>query len=174
MTEETEKECEENAELCTKEEEANKIIKRNMYYAMGAGVVPIPVFDLAAITGIQMKMLYQFSGVYDVPFPKNLVKSTVASLIGGIGALPLAGVVAGSVIKVLPGIGNIASVITLPVTAGAVTYAIGKVFVTHFETGGTFLTFKANKMKEYFSKLYEEGKEEASNASAENKSSKTC
>ena len=167
MTVETEKECEVDSALCTNEEEANKIIRRNMYYSMGAGVVPIPVFDLAAITGIQMKMLYQLSGVYEVPFPRNLVKSTLASLIGGIGVLPLAGVVAGSVIKVLPVIGNIASVITLPVTAGAITYATGKVFVMHFESGGTFLTFNAKKMKEYFSELYEEGKEEASKANAE-------
>ena len=163
----TEKECDVNSALCTKEEETNKIIRRNMYYAMGAGVVPIPVFDLAAITGLQMKMLYQFSHVYDVSFPKNLIRSTLASLIGGIGAIPLAGIIAGSVIKAIPGIGNVASVLTLPVTAGAITYAIGKIFVMHFESGGTFLTFNAKKMKEYFSELYEEGKEEASKANAE-------
>lgn len=173
MTVATEEECKVNSPSCTKEEEAGKIIRRNMYYAMGAGVVPIPVFDLAAITGLQMKMLYQISKEYDVAFPKDVVKTTLASLIGGIGTIPLASVVAGSVIKVLPGIGNIASVLTLPVTAGAITHAIGKIFVMHFETGGTFLTFNAKKMKEYFLELYEDGKEEASKANTESKNSNT-
>jgi len=164
MTVATEEECEVNSDSCTKEEEAGKIVRRNMYYAMGAGVVPIPIFDLAAITGLQMKMLYQLSKEYDVTFPKDIVRTTLASLVGGIGTIPLASAVAGSMIKVLPGIGNIASVLTLPVTAGAITYAIGKIFVMHFESGGTFLTFNAKKMKSYFSELYEEGKGEASKA----------
>jgi len=164
MTVATEEECEVNSDSCTKEEEAGKIVRRNMYYAMGAGVVPIPIFDLAAITGLQMKMLYQLSKEYDVTFPKDIARTTLASLVGGIGTIPLASAVAGSMIKVLPGIGNIASVLTLPVTAGAITYAIGKIFVMHFESGGTFLTFNAKKMKSYFSELYEEGKGEASKA----------
>ncbi len=163
----TEEECKVNSASCTKEEDAGKIVRRNMYYAMGVGVVPIPVFDLAAITGLQMKMLYQLSKKYDVTFPKDIVKKTLASLLGGVGAIPLATVVAGSVIKVIPGLGNLASVLTLPATAGAITYAIGKIFVMHFETGGTFLTFNAKKMNEYFSDLYEEGKKEASKANTE-------
>ena len=173
MTVATEEECEVNSDSCTKEEEAGKIVRRNMYYAMGAGVVPVPIFDLAAITGLQMKMLYQLSKEYDVTFPKDIVRTTLASLVGGIGTIPLASAVAGSMIKVLPGIGNIASVLTLPVTAGAITYAIGKIFVMHFESGGTFLTFNAKKMKSYFSELYEEGKEKASKANTESKNSNT-
>jgi len=169
----TEEECEVNSDSCTKEEEAGKIVRRNMYYAMGAGVVPVPIFDLAAITGLQMKMLYQLSKEYDVTFPKDIVRTTLASLVGGIGTIPLASAVAGSMIKVLPGIGNIASVLTLPVTAGAITYAIGKIFVMHFESGGTFLTFNAKKMKSYFSELYEEGKEKASKTNTESKNSNT-
>lgn len=161
---------EESDAVCTKEDQTDKIIRRNMMYAMGAGIVPIPMFDLAVISGLQMKMLYEFSGVYDVSFPRGLVKSILASLIGGLGVFPIAAVLAGSVSKFIPGIGNIISVISLPLTAGAVTYAIGKVFVMHFESGGTFLNFNAKKMQAYFAEMYKEGKDAASNAKEEGKS----
>jgi hypothetical protein len=49
--------------------------------------------------------------------------------------------------------------LTLTVFAGAVTYAIGKVFEQHFESGGTFLDFKAEQYKTYFAQMYQEGKD---------------
>ncbi len=149
-----------DAESGTNEDQACKIIRRNMYYAMGAGVIPIPLFDLAAVSGLQMKMLYQLSKVYGVAFPENLVKSTLASLVGGVGAVPIAFGVASSFAKFLPGLGHLVGAISLPATSGAITYAIGKTFVMHFESGGTFLSFNAKKMKEHFAKLYKDGVEE--------------
>ncbi len=160
----TEKQSETNAEVETKEDQANKIMRRNMYYSMGAGVVPMPIFDLIAISGLQMKMLYQFSKVYEVPFPRNIVKSTLASLIGGLGSLPIAAGIAVSVTKFIPVIGPLLGFTALPATAGAITYAIGKVFIMHFETGGTFLNFNATKMKEHFVEMYKEGQKEAAKA----------
>lgn len=156
--------------VCTKEDQTDKVIKRNMMYAIGAGIVPVPVFDLAVISGLQMKMLYQLSGIYEVSFPRSLVKSTLASLIGGLGVFPVAAALAGSVTKFIPVVGNLIGLISLPITAGAVTYAIGKVFVMHFESGGTFLNFNAKKMQAYFAEMYKEGKGAASKAKEEGKS----
>ena len=42
---------------------------------------------------------------------------------------------------------------------GATTYAVGKVFIEHFESGGTFLDFDPEKMRDHFQELYEEGKQ---------------
>lgn len=41
--------------------------------------------------------------------------------------------------------------------SGAITYAIGQVFIQHFESGGTFLDFDPKKVKEYFMEQFEEG-----------------
>jgi hypothetical protein len=40
----------------------------------------------------------------------------------------------------------------------ASTYAVGKVFAEHFESGGTFLDFDEEKAREHFKAMYEEGK----------------
>jgi len=38
-----------------------------------------------------------------------------------------------------------------------ITYGIGKVFVQHFESGGTFLNFDAQKTKDYFKSQFKVG-----------------
>ena len=41
------------------------------------------------------------------------------------------------------------------------TWALGKVFIQHFESGGTFLDFDPEEVKEYFKAQFEEGREVA-------------
>lgn len=151
--------------LSTKPEEAGKIIRRNIYWSLGAGIVPIPLFDLMAITGVQIKMIHSLSKLYNVPFSNDLVKSIVASLIGGMGSMSLAKSVGSSLMKIIPIGGRINQLVcglTLPLMAGAVTYAIGKIFVMHYETGGTMLNFNPAKMNEHFAEQFKKGQKVAS------------
>ena len=56
---------------------------------------------------------------------------------------------------------------TMPVFAGASTYAIGQVFIQHFESGGTFLDFEPAKVREYFRRQFGRGRDLASEAREE-------
>jgi len=151
--------------LDNKKTKADNVIKNHIYLASGVGFVPVPLFDIAAVVGIQVKMIHDLAKLYNIPFSKNIVKSLLGSLVGGIGALVLSKIVIASFvttyIRHLPG-GNIINSILLPITAGASTYAVGKVFLMHFESGGTFLNFNLEKMKKHFVKMYEEGKNRVS------------
>ncbi len=142
--------------------QANNIIKKHVIVAMGASLVPIPLFDLVALTSVQPKMLYSLTKLYDVPFSKNLGKSFIASLLGGIMPTSSAMTLA-SLAKAVPGLGTVTGMITVSVLGGATTYAIGSVFMQHFESGGTMLDFDPKKMRDYFSGKLEEGKEVTAN-----------
>ena len=65
---------------------------------------------------------------------------------------------AGSRLKFIPVVGTVASWLVTPALAAATTYAIGKVFVHHLESGGSLFTFEAKKLKEYMEKALDEGK----------------
>ena len=39
--------------------------------------------------------------------------------------------------------------------AAASTYAVGLVFLQHFESGGTFLSFQPGQVREHFRKIFE-------------------
>jgi uncharacterized protein (DUF697 family) len=61
----------------------------------------------------------------------------------------------------IPVAGTIIGGVSVPLLAGATTFAVGRVFIQHFETGGTFLDFDVDKMKNYFQQEFEKGKVEA-------------
>jgi hypothetical protein len=46
----------------------------------------------------------------------------------------------------------------MPSSSAAFTYAVGKVFLQHFASGGTFLDFDPKTVREYFAKMFDEGK----------------
>lgn len=138
--------------------QAETITNKYVTWAMGAGLIPVPLVDLAAIVGVQVKMLSEISKVYGVEFSENRGKSIVASLVGGLGATTAATGIVGSVAKIIPGIGSLLGIATLPVVSGAITYAVGKVFTQHFESGGTFLTFDCDGTRAAFVKEYQTGK----------------
>jgi uncharacterized protein (DUF697 family) len=157
----SEKNEETTAVEVTNEEQANKLVKNYMWWSMGAGLIPFPLIDLAAVTGVQIKMLKDVSDIYDIEFSQNRGKSIVSGLIGSIVPNTLSHSMLGSLFKVVPFIGTISGSVSMAVFSGAATYAIGKVFIQHFEAGGTFLNFNPSEVKEYFKKLYLEGEEMA-------------
>ena len=139
----------------------NSIVKKYMYWSMGAGFIPIPFLDFAAVMAVQLKMLSTLAKHYGVAFSENRGKEIVAALIGG--ALPgnIAGSAVGSAVKMIPVAGTIIGGVSVPLLAGATTFAVGRVFIQHFETGGTFLDFEVDKMKKHFQQEFEKGKVEA-------------
>ncbi|MBF0558175.1 MAG: DUF697 domain-containing protein [Nitrospirae bacterium] len=131
-------------------------IRHHMWISMGFGLIPVPLVDFLAVTGVQLDMLRKLSAIYEIPFSKEQSRSIIASLLGGIVPAML-GMSLGSLIKAIPLIGQTAGALAMPAVAGGSTYAVGKVFVQHFESGGTFLDFEPEKVREYFAGQFKEG-----------------
>ncbi len=146
----------------TKLELSHALVKKYMWWSMGAGLIPVPLVDIATVSGVQLKMLNELSKVYDVKFSKNAGKSIISALLGGISADALSKSYITSFIKSIPIIGVVGSV-SMPIYSGAATWAIGKVFIQHFASGGTFLDFDPKKVKDYFMNLFKQGQEIAHN-----------
>ncbi len=136
---------------------SDKLIKKYALGAMGVGLIPLPLVDMIALTSLQLVLLSKLSKFYGIGFSKEKAKTLMGALLGS--ALPLAsaGSIA-SIIKIIPIIGQTIGALTMPAVSGAATYAVGKVFVQHFESGGTFLDFDPAKVKEYFEEKFKEGK----------------
>ena len=138
---------------------ADVVITRHVAVAAGAGFIPLPIVDFAAVTGVQLSMLALICNIYKQPFSKEAAKSIIASLAGGAAAGGEArSMMIGSRLKFIPVLGTVVSWLVTPAVAAATTYAIGKVFVRHLETGGSLLTFDGKKMKGYMEKALDEGK----------------
>ncbi|HTE39534.1 MAG TPA: DUF697 domain-containing protein [Steroidobacteraceae bacterium] len=133
--------------------EALKIVNSYMGWSAGAGLIPLPLIDLAAISGVQLKMIHSLSKFYGIPFSRDAAKSVIGALVGG-GSSTVLAAPAASLLKFVPVVGQIAGALTEPALAAATTYALGKVFIQHFETGGTFLNFDPEAVREYYKEQF--------------------
>ena len=147
--------------------DANQIVTNHMLFAVGFGSVPVPMLDLLGLTATQLNMLKKLSELYGENFIDDMAKKSIASLIGGSLSIPVAMGVS-SIIKFIPVIGQSAGALSIASIGSASTYGVGKVFIEHFESGGTLLDFDANKTKEYFKKEFEKGKSLVKNLKKEN------
>lgn len=145
-------------ELQKRTQKANATIKNYVIANMAVSLVPFPLIDLVVITGIQLKMLHSLAKLWEVPFKKDVGKSILASLVGS-GVPTGAAMTVASAAKTIPMGGTAAGVISLSLLSGASTYAIGKVFTQHFASGGTFLDFDPDSVREHFNHLLAEGKQ---------------
>ena len=134
-------------------------------FAAGVGLVPLPLADLAALVAANLKMLRDLANHYGVEFREEMAKSAIASLLAAAG-VPALVMPAVSLIKLIPGAGSLVGGLTVPALAGGLTYATGRVFIRHFESGGTFLDFNADRFKSMFKKEMKEGQEKAKEAAA--------
>ena len=127
---------------------AVKLVERFSLLSGAAGLIPVPLVDLAAIGGLQIQMLHLISKIYGVPFAKNRGKALIASLAGSM--IPASsGIGAASIVKSVPIVGTAISAIAMPVLSAGATYAIGMAFIQHFATGGTLLDFNARDYREF-------------------------
>lgn len=138
-----------------------EVLGRNhILTAMGVGVVPVPVLDVLGVTAVQLDLIAKLSAEYGVEFRIDRARPLLTSLLAGVLPVALGGTVA-SILKFVPLVGYAAGVVALPILAGATTYAVHKVFVRHFDQGGTLKDFNVGAAKGYFAEQIKIGKKVA-------------
>jgi len=131
-----------------RDQAASKLVDRFSIWSGVAGLVPVPVVDVLCVGGLQLQMLRRLSQIYDVEFSENRGKALIAALAGCM--IPAtSGMGAASALKAIPLVNILAAGFVMPVLSAGATYAIGKAFVQHFESGGTLLDFNPPDYREF-------------------------
>ena len=84
------------------------IIKRYVLMSSGVSLIPIPFLDLAAVMGVQIRMLQDLAHHYGIKFSEDKVKNLLIPLMGSFGTAPFLARILASTIKIIPGVGTIA------------------------------------------------------------------
>ncbi|MFK8104569.1 MAG: DUF697 domain-containing protein [Saprospiraceae bacterium] len=142
---------------------ADTIIRNHVIWSMGAGLIPVLIADIFAVSALQLDMIRQLCRTYDLNFQETQGKAIVTSLT----STTLARLGAGSLVKLIPGLGSVVGGATVSLFAGASTYALGEVFKKHFESGGTILDFDPDRLRKYYKEKFEKGKTVAKDWSKE-------
>ncbi len=113
---------------------ARKIVERHRTYAAVGGLVPLPVVNIAGVTAINVRMVQQLSELYQVPFQRDRTRALIVSLIGGAAPAGFGTATSSTLMWIVPG-GLLVGLGVSALAAGALTRAIGQVFVEGFENG---------------------------------------
>lgn len=147
------------AETQLRQERAEAVIKANTIQAIMWGMVPVPVLDMVALTNVQFKMLDDLVKLYEIRYTK-IERAVVKSCI--LGTLPVLAVTGlSSAVKVVPGIGSLVGSASVVVSAGALSYATGTVFMHHFAAGGNLDDFNRHEFMRQFRQELKRGKQVA-------------
>jgi uncharacterized protein (DUF697 family) len=136
-----------------KKNDVDDIITSHLIYSMTAGAIPVPLVDFIAITAIQIDMIKQIANFHDADYDMDKGKSLASSLVGS--SLTKIGA---SAIKSIPGVGTLLGISSQVVLAGASTYALGKVFDSHFSENKSLVDFDIDTMKKKYSQFMEKGR----------------
>jgi uncharacterized protein (DUF697 family) len=135
-----------------RDEAASNLVDRFSLWSGAAGLIPVPLLDIAAVGGVQLQMLRRLSEIYGVPFVDNRGKSIIASLAGSVIPASTATTTAmgiSSALKAIPVVGTAIGAFAMPVFSAGATWVIGKVFIQHFASGGTLLDFNPPDYREF-------------------------
>ena len=139
----------------SKAQQAGIILNEYTVASMTIGLIPIPLADFAALSGLQFKMIHSFSELYEQKFSKNHSRTFITSLLGG--ALPYTFLRMASLFKLVPGVGHVVGTTSMVTMGGASTYALGKVLTQHFESGKGLEELSPKAAKSTFSKEMKAG-----------------
>jgi uncharacterized protein (DUF697 family) len=142
-----------------------ELIKNRSLLAAGMGIVPIPVFNFASVTAIQITMVQNITKLYNIEVKKSWIKNILSSVLGGVvttgGANALVGGLAAA-----PLVGVSLAALAAPALNGLTTYAIGYMFTRYFESPDGFLKTNAKALGGWFKEGFKQGREKLGNTIA--------
>lgn len=139
---------------------AHRTILTHSAWALGAGLIPLPLVDLAAVTAIQVDMLYELSHLYGQDVNRTQLRRFVSAVAGSTMAR-----LGASLVKTIPGVGSLLGGVSMSVLSAASTYAVGQVALQQLQQddGRGFAGFDVNRAKAAYDQEFEKGKEVAKN-----------
>ncbi len=137
---------------------SEEIIRKHVLMAAGAGLIPVPLADLAAVTGIQLQMLAELSENYGIPFSRHRTKSIISALLGSLASREIATMGFSAALKAIPGLGTLLGAASMPLASAALTYAIGGVFRDHFAAGGDIDNFHLTPVRAAFQQRFSQAR----------------
>lgn len=105
------------------------IVKTHSALAVGSALIPVPGADIAAAAANVWTMYLRINSELDLPFKENMVKTVAAGVATNLGAAAAGLVVAGSALKLFPGIGTVPGMAIMAATIYGVTMVSGIVYL---------------------------------------------
>ncbi|MEN9205469.1 MAG: DUF697 domain-containing protein [Thermostichales cyanobacterium BF4_bins_65] len=134
-------------------QDPDRIIRSHVLWAIGAGLLPIPLVDFAAVTAVQLDMLKDLAACYGVDYDRSSGKAFVSALTSTTFAA-----IGSSIVKAIPGLGSVLGGVSMALMSGASTYAVGQVVKQAYATSGSLEGLDLRAARRAYEEAFEQGK----------------
>jgi len=126
------------------------IVRRYVATSAVAGLITVPVIDVAALGGVHIALIKQLTEYYGAEFSEHTARNIVIAIVATIIPGTIASVLGAKALLVLPFVSHAAGLLTMSAFSAAVSYGLGLVFIRHFEAGGTLDSFDVENLHHVF------------------------
>lgn len=138
---------------------AESIVKNFALGALSSLLVPTLLAEWVLLPAIQLVLIRKLCDIYGQKFVINAAKAKISIFLSWLFILSTADAFS-VVLRHVPFIGTSWRRVSTALIGSASTYAIGKVFILHFESGGTLLSLDPEKTRQYYSQQFAKARQE--------------
>lgn len=111
---------------------AKQAVRDHALLSGSTAAVPVPILDMVADAAVQVRMIKRLAEIYGIDFAEERAKTLAVAALGGFSA----GWAAGGLLRYASFALYFANFWPSAILSATITYAIGQVFIHHFEKGG--------------------------------------
>jgi uncharacterized protein (DUF697 family) len=137
--------------------EIEQLINKRAWLAAGLGIVPVPLFNFASTTAVQISLVQSISKYYGNEVKKSWIKNILTSVLGGLASTGGGGFLSTGLAGI-PLVGLPLSVLSAPALNGITTYAVGYMFVRYFESDKGLIKANASAFGAWFKDGFKQGR----------------
>ncbi len=126
---------------------AMRIVRRYAAMSAGAGaVIHSPLLDVAALGGLHVSLIRDITRHYGGEFSEQAARGVIVAVTASIIPGTLGTIAGHKALGLLPFITPGAGLLVMAASSAATSYAVGSIFVRHFEAGGTLRSFNIESL----------------------------
>jgi uncharacterized protein (DUF697 family) len=132
------------------EASAMQIVYRYMAVSAGAALIPVPGVDTAILAGVHVALIKRLCEHYAVDFSEHTARNLLIAIAGSIIPGTIGSFVGRKFLRVLPSTARVFGWALMSASSAAFSYGIGRLFIYHFESGGTLISFDTRTLHNVF------------------------
>ena len=123
-----------------------RIVHRYMAMSAGAALIPFAGVDVAALAGIHIGLIKELCEHYDVDFTEHTARNVLIGVAGSVIPGTVGSILGRKILGMLPVGSALFGWGLMSAGSAAFSYGIGRLFIEHFEGGGTLLSLDHRRM----------------------------
>jgi uncharacterized protein (DUF697 family) len=120
---------------------AMKIVRAYVAMSAGAALIPLALVDVTILAGIHVALIKKLCDHYGIEFSQDTARGVLVAILASLIPGSFSSLAGRKVLGMLPVAAHVFGSAAMSALSAAVSYLLGRVFIRHFEAGGTLHDF---------------------------------